>query len=279
MTTTYSDGGSHTVNSSAADILVTSASTLDVVTGAAIVGPVAGASYLLPGANGITASGAGTAVSISGGSVTGGNHVSECIVPGEGVWLTDGASLSVSGGTIAPGSGQAGRAVYSTSAGALVVTAGTFAGPNGIWYAPEASGGSVTISGGTFTFSGDSIAASWGLLVAFSTLTGTAVISGGSFDAFPRGSLLFSAVNAGASFTVSGGSYASEIALYLLSGATVTFTGTGLVCTSHTIDGVHSATLTGTLSDSTSIDVMIVYYNNVVPSISASSTSVVFTGQ
>lgn len=277
MTTTYSDGAIHTVSSSTADIVVTSATTLDVVSGA-ILGPDASgvitAWTAKPGTHGITASGSGTQINVSGGSVTGGARASTIITPGWGVVLGPGAGLTVTGGTIAAGNGQSGMGIYSSSAGAVNISGGTIEGASGMWWAPLASGGSLTISGGNFVNNGYLYGGGYGLLIGPWDQPGTAVITGGNFGAFPYGCLFVQAANVSATVTISGGSWAGPILLDLHNFAIVDFQGTSM----NFIQGPPSA-ISGTLTDGTPISVEIVFLNDRATNVSASSTSITFIGR
>jgi hypothetical protein len=245
----YSDGGNYTLDTSSPHVQLDGGTTLAVGAGASIVGTPGSPDAVIPSARsndrawGIVASGAGTNLSVTGGSISG-SVVYEAGVgfgAGGGLYVRDSAVATIPGGSF-EGCGDLGLG----GAG---------------WFALWVYGGTVAITGGTFvggatasTLPGRSDGA------AVNIGEGSIDISGGAFTpgAGGRYSVYFVRLNGG-SLTISGGSFGGDIGVGEGNGV-LKIQGSGL--------SFSAGRVTGTLSDGVAIDVAVEGFPEPNPSVS-----------
>ena len=264
--TIYSDGGTHTVNGSSADITVSNDTGLLVQPGANVVGAAPSNSEAEAG---ITASGAGTYVSMSGGIVSGGTGAAFFDASGTGMVIGPGASLLMSGGVVNGGQGQDGLvdALFGGGFQQMVISNGILNSQDGQALHLFNSAGILNISGGIFNGC-DIISISNGSISSISGCTfnglpnvaitplpstfysslievgvgGMTTISGGLFNGPTP--LVFLAQDM-SGITISGGQFTLGLAYDLANGGTLTFLGSNL--------SYSSGRISGTLEDGSAI--------------------------
>ncbi len=234
---TFSDGGTHAINTTPEpDITLTGGTTLQVQDGAAIAGAA--------GANGIT--GTNSSVVLSGGSITGGAENPSTGATTNGIQLQGGSFTATGGtGTGGAGTGDGGDALDLLAAPATI-SGGLFNGGSGfsqgygLFFSDAGPGSLLSISNGTFT----------GHTAASLTLdVGTATISGGSFQG--SAGAIGAGLSNGAQLNISGGSFTGSISTTVTGngGGSLNFFGTGLTFTPQfSSASFETGTLTGTLS-------------------------------
>jgi hypothetical protein len=258
----YNDGGTHTVSGPSGTIDLLSG-TLNVQTGAVITGDN-DPSLIVPGP-GIFATGASTQLNISGGTITGYTPPSNSFpdFPLPGINMGEGASATITGGTISPGrpspSGDTGPAMQVSSGGSIIIQGGMFNQPNGgIGSALFVEARSLAIQGGTFN--GPVATQATPTVIQGGTFMGMVAFTQGGFVTIQGGTFSNGEVSINTNIVISGGNFNVDTILLVLPGGAnyaASFTGSNLSFTGSTTSGGY---LTGTLGDGTAIDVNIGFH-------------------
>jgi hypothetical protein len=253
--TTYFDGGTHTISGLSADISLSNGTTLNVVNGAAINAPT--------GFDGVGAYDSTAHVSVTGGTIAGGSNPQAFGgFANSGIGMV-GGTLNIGGGTLTGGNASfvPGSAINTRNT-QITISSGIFHGGDisTSGYAGNAvvvNGGSLHISGGSF-FGGNGYLAGIAISLAQSNapIPAYALITGGTFTAgsglgfggFSPFSLAIG-YNGSSTMDLKGGQFFGGF--YLEDGSILNVYGHGLT-TSPITNGKH---IVGTLLDGTPLSV------------------------